>query len=136
MAVFAKSKSDKYFTPPEIYDELNDEFNFNYDPCPRDWKEGDTDGLTTEWGSKSFVNPPYSNVAKWIQKSYEEAKEGKLVVMLINVVTDTIAFHKYIYHHAEIRFVKGRIKFINPRNPEKRGSNSKGSMIVIFPIGT
>lgn len=52
--------------------------------------------------------------------------------MLINAVTDTIAFHQYIYNKAEIRFLKGRIKFINPANPEKRAPNVKASMIVIF----
>ena len=31
-----KSKSDKWMTPPEVYDPLNKEFKFNCDPCPID----------------------------------------------------------------------------------------------------
>jgi phage N-6-adenine-methyltransferase len=132
MAYHPKSKSDKWQTPPEFYKKLDDEFHFNYDPCPIDWKDSDKDGLNSEWGSCSFVNPPYSNVKHWIKKSYDESQKGKTVVMLINAITDTIAFHEYIYNKAEIRFIKGRLKFINPNKPEKKTPNVKGSMIVIF----
>jgi site-specific DNA-methyltransferase (adenine-specific) len=139
-----KSKSDKWMTPDEVYLPLHQEFNFDHDPCPIDWKPGDQDGLTTEWGQSNFVNPPYSKVAKWIEKAHKEWKKGKTVVMLINAITDTKAFHDYIYNQAEIRFIKGRIKFINfeqqkyvarqlnPQEPTKRTPNVKASMIVIF----
>jgi site-specific DNA-methyltransferase (adenine-specific) len=129
------SKSDKWATPPEIYDPLNDEFHFNYDPCPITWQEGDADGLTAEWGTSTFCNPPYSQTAKWIKKASDESKKGKTVVMLINAVTDTLAFHNYIYNKAEIRFIKGRVRFIDysdPQNPKRKAPNVKASMIVIF----
>ena len=129
---FPKSKTDKWITPPEVYDPLNSEFNFNCDPCPIDWNEGDTDGLSSDWGTKVFCNPPYSQTAKWIKKCWEESKKGKTVVLLINAITDTKAFHEYIYNKAEVRFIKGRVKFINPENQTKRSPNVKGSMIVIF----
>jgi len=132
MSYIPKSKSDKWETPPEIYKPLNEEFKFNYDPCPIDWNETCEDGLFTEWGTSTFCNPPYSQTKLWIKKASEEAQKNKTVVMLINAITDTIAFHKYIYNKAEIRFVKGRIKFINPLNPHKRTPNVKASMIVIF----
>lgn len=131
-AYMNKSKSDKWQTPPEIYDKLNNEFKFNFDPCPINWKEGDKDGLKIEWGTSTFCNPPYSNVSEWIEKAYIEYKKGKTIIMLINAITDTIAFHKYIYNQAEIRFIKGRIKFINPLEPNKRQASPKASMIVIF----
>ena len=127
-----KSKNDKWMTPPEVLDPLKAEFNFNYDPCPISWQPGDPDGLTTEWGSSTFCNPPYSQTAAWIAKAAAEAQKGKTVVMLINAVTDTVAFHKYIYGKAEIRFLKGRIKFINPAEPAKRAPNVKASMVVVF----
>jgi phage N-6-adenine-methyltransferase len=130
-----KSKNDKWGTPKEIYDMLNDEFSFDFDPCPITWKEGDTDGLTCEWGKRTFCNPPYSQTAKWIEKASAESKKGKVVVMLINAVTDTRAFHKYIYNKAEIRFLQGRIKFVdfsNPESPVVKASNVKTSMVVVF----
>jgi site-specific DNA-methyltransferase (adenine-specific) len=127
-----KSKTDKWMTPPEIFNPLNEEFHFNYDPCPIEWEEGDEDGLTSNWGTSTFCNPPYSKVSQWIKKSYDEWKKGKTVVMLINVITDTKAFHEYIYNKAEIRFIKGRIRFIDPLNPEKNQPSPKPSMLVIF----
>jgi phage N-6-adenine-methyltransferase len=131
-AYMPKSKSDKWATPSEVYDPLNTEFKFNYDPCPIEWKEGDQDGLTAEWGTSTFCNPPYSKVALWIAKAHSEWKKGKTVVMLINAITDTKAFHEYIYGQAELRFIKGRISFIDPTNPKKKQPNVKPSMLVIF----
>lgn len=130
-----KSKNDKWGTPKEMYDKLNAEFKFNYDPCPIEWKEGDPDGLTTEWGKSTFCNPPYSNVAKWIEKASNESKKEKVVVMLINAITDTKAFHKYIYNKAEVRFIQGRLKFVDytdPLKPITKSPNVKASMIVVF----
>ena len=128
-----KSKSDKWITPPELYQKLNEEFNFNFDPCPIEWTpQTHPNGLEIEWRERNFVNPPYSKVADWIKKSSEESAKNKLVVMLINAVTDTKAFHQYIYNKAEIRFLQGRLKFINPAEPEKKQPSPKPSMIVIF----
>lgn len=127
------SKNQKWQTPPEIYAALNGEFNFDFDPCPINPK---FDGLNIEWGKRNFVNPPFGREQpKWIKKGYEEWKKGKLVVFLIPARTDTIAFHKYIYNQAELRFVKGRIKFINPDSKipkEKWTAAPFPSMIVIF----
>ena len=131
-AYYPKSKTDKWATPPDLYARLDAEFHFTHDPCPIDWTEGDPDGLTTDWGTSTFVNPPYSTVAKWIAKSHAEWKKGKTVVMLLNAITDTKAFHEYINGQAEVRFIKGRVKFIDPTNPTKSAPSPKPSILVIF----
>jgi len=75
-----------------------------------------------------FVNPPYSNISEWVAKCYEEGrKENTLVVMLIPSRTDTKYFHDYILNRAEIRFVKGRLKFGSSKN-----SAPFPSMLVIY----
>lgn len=139
------NNDDNYATPPEFYNELNKEFNFNFDPCPYNEGEIVNDGLKNEWGGCSFVNPPYSQKLKeeFIKKGIEEAKKGKTCVFLIPVSTSTVLFHKYIKPNAsEIRFIKGRIKFGKldsdgnfylPLNKHgKTQSGTKDSMIVIF----
>ena len=79
-------------------------------------------------GYRVFCNPPYSNIAEWVKKCYEESKkDGTLVVMLIPARTDTKYFHDYILHRAEVRFIKGRLKFGDSKN-----SAPFPSMIVIF----
>lgn len=75
-----------------------------------------------------FCNPPYSQIAKWVEKCYEEGhKENTLVALLIPSRTDTRYFHDYIYNRAEIRFIKGRLKFGDGKN-----SAPFPSMLVIF----
>ena len=37
--------SDNWETPKELYDELNDEFDFNFDPCPINHDTTKWDGL-------------------------------------------------------------------------------------------
>ena len=74
-----------------------------------------------------FCNPPYSEIGKWVEKCYREGcKDNTLVVLLIPSRTDTKYFHNFIYQRAEIRFVKGRLRF--------NGSDNAPfpSMVVIF----
>ena len=130
------SKSDEWETPQNIFDSLNDEFDFNLDPCASDeihkcekYFTMQDDGLQQDWeGYRVFCNPPYSEISSWVKKSYEESlKPNTVVVMLIPARTDTKYFHDYIYHRSEIRFVKGRIKFSNAKF-----NAPFPSMIVIF----
>ena len=76
-----------------------------------------------------FCNPPYGkDISKWVRKGYEESKKpNTLVVMLLPARTDTAYFHDYIYHKAEIRFVRGRLHFNDSKN-----SAPFPSMVVIF----
>lgn len=112
MNVHFSSSTDNWSTPKEVYDSLNKEFKFNDDPCPING----TGGLEREWGTSSFVNPPYSDLKNWCKKAYEESKKGKTVVMLIPSRTDTKAWHDYCMKSTEIRFIKGRLKFGNSKN--------------------
>ena len=63
-------------------------------------------------GYTVFCNPPYSKIAKWVEKAYREALQDKTtVVLLIPARTDTRYFHDFILHRSEIRFIRGRLKF-------------------------
>lgn len=121
--VMFSSATDHWSTPKEVYDSLNREFNFNNDPCPI----GGTDGLSNDWFSSNYVNPPYSEISAWAKKCYEECQKGKTVVMLIPSRTDTKWWHEYVMKASEIRFIKGRLKFGGAKN-----SAPFPSCIVIF----
>ena len=134
--VLFSSQSDEWATPQMVFDELNKEFGFNLDPCATAinakcpfffTKEGD--GLAQNWGGfRVFCNPPYSKISEWVKKAfYEGRKDNTLVVLLIPARTDTKYFHDYILHRAEVRFIKGRLKFGDAKN-----SAPFPSMIVIF----
>lgn len=81
-------------------------------------------------GHTVFCNPPYGRkeTGEWVEKcALESRKPNTTVVMLIPARTDTRWFHEYIYHKAEIRFIKGRLKFGNAQN-----SAPFPSMVVVF----
>ena len=80
-------------------------------------------------GYRVFCNPPYGRgIGDWVKKSYEESKQPEtVVVMLLPARTDTRWFHDYIYGKAEIRFVKGRLRFGGCKN-----AAPFPSMVVIF----
>jgi len=123
---FSSQKLD-WQTPKDVYDKLDNEFHFDFDPCP---VNPTFDGLSIEWGNSNFVNPPYGReIGKWIKKGYEEYLKCKTVVFLVPSRTDTKWWHEYLMKADEIRFVKGRIKF---------GESATGapfpSAIVIFKV--
>lgn len=120
------SHSDNWETPKDFYDKLNEEFNFDFDPCPIIYEEitEKNDGFIVEWGMSNFINPPYSQKLKesFVIKAIEESKKGKTCVMLLPFSTSTKLFHEYILPNAkDIRFVKGRLSFA--------GINSKGEHV-------
>ena len=61
------------------------------------------------------------------KESSRQRDRGATVVMLLPARTDTRWFHDYIYGKAEIRFVKGRLKFGGAKN-----SAPFPSMVVVF----
>ena len=133
--VMYSSKSDLWETPQEIYDALDKEFGFMLDACalPENAKcdryyTPKDNGLIQPWRGTVWCNPPYGrDVGRWVAKAAESAKQGATVVMLLPARTDTRWFHELINGRAEIRFIKGRLKFGGSKN-----SAPFPSMIVIF----
>ena len=132
--VFSSKKKD-WETPQNLFDELNNEFHFTVDVASSDSnykvdkhytiKEN---GLIQDWeNERVWCNPPYGRkISEWVEKAFYSSA---LVVMLLPARTDTKWFHKYIYNKdcAEVRFIKGRLKF-----GEQKNSAPFPSMIVIF----
>lgn len=133
--VMFSSKSDMWETPQDFFDKLNEEFDFNVDVCaiPENAKcekffSPEIDGLKQEWTGVCWCNPPYGReIGKWVEKAYIASTLGATVVMLLPARTDTKWFHEYIYNKAEIRFIKGRLKFGNSKT-----AAPFPSMVVIY----
>lgn len=132
------SQTDQWATPQDFFDKLNEEFHFTLDPCADEFNckcakyfTKEQNGLLQDWGGETvFCNPPYGSkeTGEWTKKCYEESrKPGTTVVLLIPARTDRISFHEYIYGKAEIRFVKGRLKFGDGKN-----TAPFPSMVVVF----
>ena len=132
------STTDLWETPQDFFDGLDTEFCFELDVCalPENAKcdkyyRPDDDGLAQPWEGVCWCNPPYGRrIGAWVAKAAQSAADGATVVMLLPARTDTRWFHGYIYGKAEIRFLRGRLKFGGSKN-----SAPFPSMVVVFRGG-
>jgi len=134
--VMFSSKTNEWATPQWFFDELCAEFNFTLDPasthenakCIKHYTV-DEDGLSQDWsGETVFCNPPYGReTKKWVEKAYFESKKGVTTVLLLPCRPDVSYFHDYILPFAEVRFIRGRLKFGGSKN-----SAPFPSMVAIF----
>ncbi len=115
-------KRDDWETPDHVFEALNQEFNFDLDPCCythtakcADHFTKEDDGLKQSWaGRRVWMNPPYGeeNMPLWLEKARQSAhKEGALVVCLVPANTGTEWFLDALEVADECRFIKGRLSF-------------------------
>jgi phage N-6-adenine-methyltransferase len=121
-------------TPLDFFEEIQQEFHLEIDVAAsaenatlNTYFDEQKDGLKQGWrGYRCWMNPPYGRgIGKWIKKAATSGAE--IVVCLLPARTDTRWFHDYIYGKAEIRFLKGRLKFSG-----RKGGGKFPSMLVIF----
>lgn len=80
----AKDQKHYWLTPPELMEQLQDEFNFDFDACPYPRPEG-YDSLLEEWGQSTYVNPPFAGPTAWVRKAMHESEQGKRVVFVFPI---------------------------------------------------
>lgn len=130
-----QSQTAEWATPQDLFDALNQEFDFDLDvcatednaKCSRFFSISDN-GLAQPWVGTCFCNPPYgSQIRHWIQKAFLSSLEGATVVLLMPARTDTQYWHEYVTKATEVRFLKGRLRFGGSLN-----SAPFPSAVVIF----
>lgn len=137
--VMFSSATDMWATPQDFFDNLNNEFRFEIDVCAtaenakcKTFYTKEQNGLEMPWNGVCWCNPPYGReIRKWVERAYTSSVGGATVVMLLPARTDTKWFHEYIYGKAEIRFIKGRLKFGDSKN-----SAPFPSMVAVFRPNT
>jgi len=122
------SMTDEWRTPQSLFNQLDEEFNFDSDPCPANGYSLKEEIFKGVWLKRVFVNPPYSKIKEWVSQGYVHGKQdNNVVVMLIPSRTDTRWWHDYVMKADEIRFIKGRLKF-----NDGKGSAPFPSAIIVF----
>lgn len=119
--VLFSSASEHWETPKDLYAALDEEFNFDLDPCSL---HSETDGLSLSWDRRRvYCNPPYGpKIGAWLAK----AREAEISVFLLPSRTDTKWWHEYAMKADEIRFLKGRLKF----NGSKTGAPFPSVLLI------
>ena len=139
-ALFSSANCE-WETPPELFEELDRKYHFTLDVAATDanhlcerYYTRETDGLAQSWQTDGAVwcNPPYGkDIVKWVRKAYYESRGGQTIVMLIPARVDTRWFHEYVYHRAELVFLRGRLRYGTNGTPAKN-SAAFPSMVVIY----
>lgn len=138
LTLFSK-KSDEWSTPAEVFRPLDAEFQFTLDvaaternaKCSRYFTR-EIDGLGEDWSQDiCWMNPPYSQVGVWMEKAYLTSLNGAEVVCLVPSRTDTRWWHSYAIKADEIRWIQGRVGFLNPTH-RGRTRSPFPTAVVIF----
>jgi phage N-6-adenine-methyltransferase len=145
--VHFQSGNKEWETPAVVFNPLQKEFNIKFDVCAtaentkcKAYFDKKTNSLAQDWSKTvgvlkgtAWMNPPYGRgIEKWVRKAHEESLKGVTTIGLLPARTDTHWFQTYIHEKHEVRFLKGRIKFVDAQS-----SAPFPSMIVIFkPIET
>jgi phage N-6-adenine-methyltransferase len=132
-SVFLSSQTVEWSTEQAFFDQVNREFGFTVDvaadasnaKCAR-FYDIESDGLLQDWdGEVVWCNPPYGERIKdWM---YKAAVSAATTVLLVPARTDVKWFHEIVLPRAEVRFIKGRLKFGGSKDPAPFPT-----MLVIF----
>ena len=133
-----------WLTPDDLYRELDNEFSFDFDPCPFPLPKG-FDGLTSDWGKSNYVNPPFGSImhqgpndkkpkkkgpTAWARKCIAEKEKGNKSVMVFPMDKWVLMM---IEHCSEIRNL-GDVKWLATEdNSQGKGLGRHIGMFVLDP---
>jgi hypothetical protein len=131
------NKSVDWYTPQWIFDELG--LTFDLDPCAPPggvpWIPAKQvyslpqDGLSLPWHGRVWLNPPYGKHTKqWLGKMAEHGNG----VALVFARTDCEWFHRYAASATALRFMAGRIKFVDGLGVTSNNGAGAGSMLIAW----
>ena len=137
-----KHDRDSRFTPPDFMAGIYAAFGeIDLDPCAhilspviarrRILVSEGGDGLADDWsGRMAFVNPPFSELLKWLRRAHVQWQAGKVetVVCLVPVRTDSAWFHDTLSADADIYLLKGRVRFLDAQG---KGQQTPFSLMVL-----
>lgn len=133
--------SDSWATPKWLFDYLNAEHGpFTLDAAASDenhlcekYHTEQNSGLENPWSNRTWCNPPYSNIAPWVEKAEAELCLGRASLLLLPSRTGMGWFRECIEYGWVCFISGGRVKFVDPTGG-KRMSPSEDHILVGFGI--
>jgi hypothetical protein len=123
-----------WLTPPELYQSLDEEFHFDFDPCPYP-RPLDFNGILLPWGKSNYVNPPFRHAdaafaagpTAFARKAIQEMELGKSSVLLLPTVSYV---NILIAAGAECRSM-GRLHWIEAETGKIWNNNNNITMFIL-----
>ncbi len=116
-----------WIIPPEIYNPLNKEFNFQFDPCPNP-RPTEFNGLEVDWKKSNWVNPPFwAGITAWVRKAVAEQEKGNTSVLILPLDNWV---RLLIDAGAEIRSI-GSNEWIHTKTGERRKAPRPSFLFVL-----
>lgn len=124
-----KGATDVWLTPLEIINALGP---FDLDPCGESFHKTaniiySENGLEKEWFGRVWLNPPYSEVEKWLDKLVKHNNGIALVFARMDVKWA----QKIIPQASSVFFPKGRLYFLT-KELKTKGNAGAPSMFLSF----
>lgn len=146
----AKDTVDERITPDWLFDELNERFSFTLDAAAnalnakcKTFFDLKTNGLLRPWAPHSvWCNPPYSQIAPWLEKAWQEHRAGASIAMLLPANrTEQRWWQEHVEPFRDGRgplrteFIARRFNFGVPGNEGAKFNSSPpfGCVLVIWP---
>lgn len=128
------SGSEFWLTPPEMYESLDEEFRFDFDPCPYPRLDG-FNGVAVPWGRSNYVNPPFrrsdgvfgAGPTAFVRKAIDEKEKGNSSVIVLN----TMSFINLLLEAgAECRSM-GRVRWLDTRTGKPWGHPANTTAFIL-----
>ena len=116
---FNRPRSDYWGTPVKLKEQLAKHTGLrfaDFDPAPYPLPPS-FDGLEHLWhhgeGETVFVNPPFSDMPRWIAKMIAEASRGVSILALLPHQSDRAWYESVLESAKSIVFIRGKVNYIN-----------------------
>lgn len=126
---------DTWLTPRYILSQLG---SFDLDPCAADaapdWvcKQAYTkeqNGLEQCWTGRVFMNPPFSNTAKWLEKHGYHANG----ISLVPATVESVVWRSLVWGRAyAVLLLHGRTRFCNPDGSATTGRPLRSIALIAW----
>lgn len=100
----------------------------------RDYFSKENDALKQDWTLNFFMNPPYSEIYRWMEKAREQVNKHKVVGLILTFAkTDTKWWHEFVEGKCQVHFIKGRVRFLKDGIQSKNSAPYPSCWIVMRP---
>lgn len=118
--------TNEWATPRWLFDAIARRYGpFDLDACATlenrkcsEFFSIEVDGLTGDWYGRVWVNPPYARdqVARWLEKAYNESVRGCHVTCLLPVRTGAEWWRDWVSKASVVEYLSQRVRFIGAKH--------------------